>query len=41
MKRFMLVVLMVLVVSGFVGGLVACQDDKASPPTKEETTPKE
>lgn len=32
MKRFMLVALMVIIGSGFV----ACQDDKAIPPTKEK-----
>ena len=32
MKRFMLVILMVLIGYGFV----ACQDDKATPPTKEK-----
>ncbi|MEA1947201.1 MAG: hypothetical protein U9N83_07835 [Thermodesulfobacteriota bacterium] len=36
MKRFMLVVLVVLIGSGFVGGFVGCQDEKATPPAKEK-----
>ncbi len=36
MKRLMLVVLVVLIGSGFIGGIVGCQDEKAIPPAKEE-----
>ena len=36
MKRLMFVVLVVLIGSGFVGGIVGCQDKKATPPAKEQ-----
>jgi hypothetical protein len=34
MKRLMFVVLVVLIGSGFIGGIVGCQDEKATPPAK-------
>ena len=34
MKRLMFVVLVVLIGSGFIGGIVGCQDEKATPPSK-------
>lgn len=36
MKRLMFVVLVVLIGSGFIGGIVGCQDDRATPPAKEK-----